>query len=152
MVTLQRNKKPFFYFNKPCSLKSKASHFLLLLVKKCQFFVYLDLVKRRLEIMLTDFAEEKETFFSYKKHNFSKSKKSHFSEGVNSWFWSKNANFFLFLDSIKIRLEIILSEFAMKKETFFDLEKQNFSKSKKSHFFSKGLTHAFGQKMPIFFN
>ena len=53
----------FFDFNKPCSLKSKTSHFLLLLVKKCQFFVYLDLVKRRLEIMLSDFAEKKETFF-----------------------------------------------------------------------------------------
>ena len=53
----------FFYFNKPCSLKSKTSHFLLLLVKKCHCFVYLDLVKRRLEIMLSDFAEKKETFF-----------------------------------------------------------------------------------------
>ena len=44
----------------------------------------------------------------------------------------------------------MLSVFAQKKETFFDLEKQHFSKSKKPHFFSKGLTHAFGQKMPIF--
>ena len=46
----------------------------------------------------------------------------------------------------------MLSEFAMKKETFFDLKKkQNLLESKKSHFFSKGLTHAFRQKMPIFF-
>ena len=58
--------------------------------------------------------------------------------------------FGLSLDLIKVRLEIILSEFAMKKETFFDLEKQNFSKSKNHIFFSKGLTHAFGQKMQIF--
>ena len=28
----------------------------------------------------------------------------------------------------------MLSDFAEKKETFFDLKKQNFSKSKKSHF------------------
>ena len=90
--------------------------------------------------MLNDFAEKKETFFGYKKQSFSKSKKSHFSEGVNSWFWTKHANFFLSLDLIKIRLEIIL-----------DLEKQNFSKSKKSHFFSKRLTHAFGQKFQFFF-
>ena len=53
---------------------------------------------------------KKKPFFGYKKHNFSKSKKSHFSEGVNSWFWTKNANFFLSLELTKIRLEIILSE------------------------------------------
>ena len=43
----------------------------------------------------------------------------------------------------------MLSDFAEKKETFFDLKKQNFSKSKKRTF-SKGWTHAFGQKMPFF--
>ena len=64
------------------------------LVKKCQFFLSLDLVKIRLEIMLNDFAEKKETFFGYKKQNFSKSKKSHFSKGVNPCFWTKIANFF----------------------------------------------------------
>ena len=37
LVTLQRNKKPSFYFNKPCSLKSKTSHFLLLLLKNANF-------------------------------------------------------------------------------------------------------------------
>ena len=35
----------------------------MLLVKKCQFFVYLDLVKRRLEIMVNDFAERKKNLF-----------------------------------------------------------------------------------------
>ena len=44
----------------------------------------------------------------------------------------------------------MLSEFAIKRETFFDLKKQNFSKIKKSNVFSKELTHAFGQEMPIF--
>ena len=43
----------------------------------------------------------------------------------------------------------MLSDFADKKETCFDYKKQNFSKSKKSAF-PKGLTHAFGQKMPFF--
>ena len=47
--------------------------------KKCQFRVYLDLV--RLEIMLSDFAEKKETCFDYKKQNFLKSKKSAFQSG-----------------------------------------------------------------------
>ena len=61
----------------------------MLLVQKCQF---LGSVKIRLEIMLKDFAEKKETFFGYEKQNFSKSKKSHFSKGVNPWCWTKNAN------------------------------------------------------------
>ena len=43
----------------------------------------------------------------------------------------------------------MLSDFAEKKETCFDYKKQNFSKSKKSAF-PKGLTHAFGHKMPFF--
>ena len=43
----------------------------------------------------------------------------------------------------------MLSDFAEKKETCFDYKKQNFSKSKKSSF-PKGLTLAFGQKLPIF--
>ena len=43
----------------------------------------------------------------------------------------------------------MLGDFAQKKETFSHFKQQSFLKSKKSHFF-KGLTHAFGQKMPIF--
>ena len=78
----------------------------MLLVKKCQFFLYLDLVKIRLEIMLNDFAEKKETFFGYKKQNFSKKiQKIRFSNGVSPCFWSKNAIFFLYLNLIKISLE-----------------------------------------------
>ena len=98
--------------------------------------------------MLNYFEEKKETFFDLKNMNFSNSSKSHFFKGINPHFQPKNAIFFLYLDLIKIRLEIILSDFAQKKETFFGLKKQNFWKSKKSHT-SKGLTHAFDQKMPF---
>ena len=69
------------------------------------------------------------------KKTFLKSQKSHFSKGVNPCFWSKNANFFVYVDLVKIRLEIMLTDFPQKKETFLDYEKQNFSKSKKSHVF-----------------
>ena len=61
----------------------------------------------------------------------------------------KKCQILLYLDLVK-RLEIMLSDFAEKKETFFDLKKQNFSKFQKSNVFSKELTHAFGQEMPIF--
>ena len=39
----------------------------MLSVKKCQVFHNLNLIKISLEIMLSDFAEKKETFFDLKK-------------------------------------------------------------------------------------
>ena len=48
-----------------------------------------------------------------------------------------------------IRLEIMLSDFAERKDACLTIKKQNFSKSKNSAF-TKWLTHAFGQKMPSF--
>ena len=42
----------------------------MLLVKKANYLVYLDLVKIRLAIMLSDFAEKKETFLTLKKGIF----------------------------------------------------------------------------------
>ena len=38
--------------------------------KKCHFFLYLDLIKIRLETMLSDFEEKKETFSGFKQQNF----------------------------------------------------------------------------------
>ena len=45
----------------------------------------------------------------------------------------------------------MLSDFAEKKETFLTIKNRIFQSSKKRTF-SKGLTHAFGQKMPFFLN
>ena len=104
--------------------------------KKAKFF-YLDLVKITLQIMLTCnyFEEKKETFFDYKKENFSKSKKSHFlSKRVNPCFWPKNASFSLFRFG-QIRLEIMLSDFAEKKEACFDYKKTEFFKVHKNPLF-----------------
>ena len=58
----------------------------MLLAKKCQVFHNLYLIKISLEIILSDFAEKKETFFDLKKQNISNSKKSHFFKGVNPYF------------------------------------------------------------------
>ena len=44
----------------------------------------------------------------------------------------------------------MLSEFAIKRETFFDLKKHKIQSSKNPMFFSKELTHAFGQKCQFF--
>ena len=123
----------------------------MLLVKKCQFFVYLGLVKIRQEIMLNDFAEKRETFLTFKDIIFQSPKKSkkHFFKGVNPCFWSKNAIFLIYSDLVKTRVEIMLKIHWREKRNRFDYKKQRFSKSKTSHFF-KGLTHAFGLKMSSF--
>ena len=54
----------------------------------------------------------------------------------------------VYLDLVKIRLKIMLGDFAEKNETFLTIKTELF-KLKKSHFF-KGLTRAFSQKMAIF--
>ena len=114
----------------------------MLLVKKCNFFLYLFSLKIRLEIMFNNVLDRKETFFGHKNFTLSKSQKSHFSKGVNPCFWSKNVVFFLALFSVKIRLEIMFNYVIEGKETFFDPEKCNLSTSQKSHL-SKGVNPCF---------
>ena len=92
----------------------------MLLTQKCEFFSLFTI--DRLEIMLGDFAEKKETFLTIKKQTFSKSKKSHISKGLTHAF-AKKRQFILYLQLIKIRLEIMLSDFAEKKETFLSYKK-----------------------------
>ena len=57
--------------------------------------------------------------------------------------WSKNANFFVYVDLVKTGLEITLSDFAQEKGTFLTLNNKIFQ-SPKNHIFPKGL-------MPISF-
>ena len=80
--------------------------------------------------MLSDFAEKKETFFDLKKENFQSPKHRIFSKGLTHALVKKKCQFFVSLDLVKIRLEIMLNDFAEKKETYFGYKKQNFSKSK----------------------
>ena len=113
----------------------------MLLVKNCNFFLYLFSLKIRLEIMFNNVLDRKETFFGNKNFNLSKSQKSHFSKGVNPCFWSKNVIFFFFLFSLKIRQEIMFNNVLDRKETLFGHKNFTLSKSQTSRF-SKGLTHA----------
>ena len=62
----------------------------MLLVKKCQIFLYLGLVKVTLEKMLNNFWREK-------RKKFSQSQKSHFSKRVNHAFGQKMPIFSLFV-------------------------------------------------------
>ena len=61
----------------------------------------------------------------------------------------KKFQFFVYLDSVKISLEIMLNDFAEKKKPFLAIKNRIF-RSLNNRTFPKGITHAFGQKMPLF--
>ena len=63
----------------------------------------------------------------------------------------KNANYLVNLDLAKLRLAIMLNDFAEKKETFLTINNIIFQSPKNRILFSKGLTYAFGQKNAKFF-
>ena len=54
----------------------------MLLVKKCQFFLYLVLVTKRLELRFHNVLERKETFFNYKNKIFQSPKNRIFPKGL----------------------------------------------------------------------
>ena len=81
----------------------------MILAKQCQIFLHFDLLKITLQI--TDF--------------FKLQKLAFFSKGLTHDFGQKML-FFLYLDLIKIRLEIMLSDFQEKKEPFLTIKKRIF--------------------------
>ena len=83
------------------------------------------MVKIRLEIILSDFSEKKETFYDLKNRIFESLKKSHFSKKLTHAFNQKMPIFSLFTIDKK-RLEIMLGDFAEKKETFSHFKQQSF--------------------------
>ena len=88
-------------------------------------------------------------FLTLKNRIFQTPKNRTFSKGHT---FGQHMPFFLDFDLIKIRLEIMLSDFKEKKETFLAL-KSGIFESPKNRIFSTGLTHAFEQKMLlIWFN
>ena len=107
------------------------------------------LLKIRLEIRFKNVLDRKETFFDYRKNNHSPIN-CIFPKGVTHAFDQKNAIFFFhFFFLIKIRLEIRFNNILKRKQTLFDHKNKIFH-SPKNRIFPKGLTHAIGQKMPIF--
>ena len=124
LVTLHGKKKPFWLWKTEFLKVEKIAFFskgvdLCFFAKKCHFFLYLHLVKIRLEILLSDFAEKKETSFTiciYIWKNFLKSKKG----------LIKKCPILFCLDLVKIRLEIMLSDFAEKKKPVLTIKNRIF--------------------------
>ena len=68
----------------------------MLSVKKCQIFVYLVLVKTRLEIRFNNVLDRKETFFECKNKIFQSPKNGIFPKGLTHAFGQKMPNFCFF--------------------------------------------------------
>ena len=91
----------------------------MLLVKKCNFFLYLFSIKIRIKIRFNNDLESKQTFCYYKEKLFHSPKNRIFPRGLTHAF-SQKYHLFLYLFSVKTRLQIKLTDFVEKKETFFD--------------------------------
>ena len=115
--------------------KSQKSHVFkwdnpMLLVKNANYLDYLDLVKIRLAIMLSDFAEKKESLLTMNNRIFQSNKKIAFCFSKRFNAFGQKFQIFLFSHLVKIRLEIMLSDFEEKKETCFDYKNRSFSSPK----------------------
>ena len=91
----------------------------MVLVKKCQFFLYLVLVKTRLQITFNNVVDRRETCFEYKNEIFQVPKMVFLQRG-SPMLLVKKCQFFLFLFLVKTRLEIRFNSVLVRKETFLD--------------------------------
>ena len=79
---------------------------------------------------------KRKPFLTINNRIFKVQKIAFFFEGVNLSYWPKMPCF-LYFDLIKIRLEIMISDFEEKTDTFFGLKKE-FLKVQKIAFFQRG--------------
>ena len=111
------------------------------LQSKNVFFLFLFSVKIRLQIMFKNVLDRKKPFMVIKTSISQSPKKRIFPKGL-TYALVKNCNFFLYLFSLKIRLEIMFNNVLDRKETFSGHKNFSLSKSQKSHF-SKGVNPCF---------
>ena len=120
-------------------------------VQKLPFFQLFCLCNIGQENVFSDILERKNAFLSNKNKKFKKSKNWHFSRGVNSWFWSKNGHFRIFIFLGNIGQENFFRVILERKNAFLSYNKKKFKKSKKWHF-SKGVKPWFWSQNGYFSN
>ena len=90
----------------------------MLLVKTCNFFLYLFSVKEEHEIRFNHVLNRKETFLTIKTKIFQSLKNGILPKGLTHAF-SQKCNFFKFFFWLKIRLEVRVNNVLDRKKTFF---------------------------------
>ena len=147
-------KETFFYRKNKHFWQSHISHFSKGLThafgQKMQFFsLFVFAAKIRLQIRFNNVLDRKETFFDCKKDIFQNLKNCIFPKGLTHAFGQK-CQFFYFLFSLKIRLEIRFKNVPDRKETFFEYKNKTLQSPKKLHF-SKRVNPCFWSKNAKFF-
>ena len=127
---LCRERKTFFALKKQNFSKSKKSAF-----PKLPFFSLFRFDQNNTRNNAFWLRKEKNLFLTLKNGIFQSPKNRIFS-GDNSCFWWKNANYLFYLDLVEIRLEIMLGDFAAKKETFLTI-KNRIIQTQKNRIFPK---------------
>ena len=105
--------------------------------------------KKGLEIRLNDVLNRKQTFSDWKNKTFQRLRNGIFPKRLTHAFGQK-MQFFSLLFPVEMRLEIMLYKVWDRKHTFFDNKNKTFL-SLKNGIFPKRLTHAFPQKVKIYF-
>ena len=123
----------------------------MLLVKTCDFFLYLFSVKKEHEIRFNDVLNRKETFFDYKNKIFQRLKNGILPKGLTHAFGQKIQFFHCNFFSLKIRLEVRVNNVLDRKKKYFFCYKDKIFHSLRNHIFPKGLTHAFVKKSAFFY-
>ena len=80
---------------------------------------------------------KKKPFLAIKNRIFQSLKNRTFPKGLTHVFGKKMPIFFVYVDFVKIRLEIMLSDFAQEKETFFTIKNRIFQSPKNRIFFRR---------------
>ena len=120
----------------------------MLLVKKCDFFLYLFSVKKGLEIKFNAVLDRKQTFLDHKNKIFQRLKKRIFPKELTHAFGQKWIFFFISFRSKKTRNKVY--DVLDRKETFYDYKNNNFLTTQKWHFF-KGVNPCFDRIMQFCF-
>ena len=105
--------------------------------------------KQPRKMCFTIFQNEKTSFQPINKTSSKSRKIEIFQKGLTYGFGQKNGHFFR-LSLLGIQARKMCFTILQNEKTPFQLIKTTGSKSRKIEIFPKGLTHGFGQKMPIF--
>ena len=148
-MLLQKKRKPFFDYNNKHFSKSQKLLFPKGLTHAI-FFVCVDLEKFRLEIMLNDVAQEKETFLTLKNWIFQSPKNRIFPKGLTQAFDQKMpiSSLFRFGQNKTRNIAYCLCR---EKKNLCDLKKINrIFQSPNNRIFSKGFNPRFWSKILLY--
>ena len=106
----------------------------MVLVQKWHFFQISFLSQYKPGKCLLQYSRTRDALLGFKNKNFTKTNIWHFSKGINSYFWSKNADFSNFFLG-NIAHKNVFYDILERENAFLGYKNKKFIKSKNWHFF-----------------